>query len=149
MKIKHILLAGFLQFFCILFFGMFKTSKMEYIDLTVLILSLNLVTFVIMANCFNSKMSFFIIFSGLSFLSVIIYMLISFSMIAVFKSLHLISNSSELLVYATFALKQFRGYNNMFGFLKTLITYIIFTMIPSFLVLSLNSKNTKKKFKRK
>lgn len=76
-------------------------------------------------------------------------MLISFSLIAIFKSLHIVNNSSELLVYAAFALKQFKGYNNMFGFLRTLIIYMIFTMIPSFLVLSLNSKNTYKKYKQK
>lgn len=102
-----------------------------------------------MSASLNRKLQFFVAFFGLSFLSLIIQIFIFAGVIYLFQNFHLISNSSGFLKYTVFALKQIKGYNNIFGSIKIIITYLIFTMIPSYLVLSLDLIKAKKQNKRK
>jgi hypothetical protein len=149
MKIKYPLILGILHFTIVLVYLMFGFSHNFFINTLVLIFLLNLSSYFCLVPEFKKSFQFFLTFSTFSMIFFVI-LAIGFSLF--FSGLSSMPSpifKTNLIKFSGFAVSAEKSYNNLLGFSKIIFSYLVFAVLPSFIVLSLNSKHAKKRLIKK
>jgi hypothetical protein len=145
MKLKYPLLLGAVHFAIITIYLTLGFSRNFFLNILLLILLLNISSFLVAVQSFKKGFQFILAFSAFSLISLTIFAII-FTLIASFlKSSEVGYLQEKINKFYVFAIEAEKSYNNIPGFIKIIFSYLIFTLLPSFIVLSLNSKKNRKK----
>jgi hypothetical protein len=134
MKIKYPLINGLIQLVLIIVYAFLGFHKNFYINLTILILFVNVSSYLTMSANFkknNIFLPFFFIFS---------FLVLSIGLGVTVFVFHL-SENDKLLDLAANMIQ----YYDISGAIKICLTYFIFSLLPSFLVLSFFSSKRRVK----
>lgn len=127
MKLKYPIINAAVQLVLVIFYVMFGFSKNAYVGLTVLIVLLNLVSYMTMSMSFKKSFQFLFLFSIASFFALVLGLIFVSVLLQLVHNVKFFSGMSGVVQY----------YNN-FGAIRIWFSYFIFSLFPSFLVLSLN-----------
>jgi hypothetical protein len=142
MKIKFPLLLGFIHFIILLIYVEIGFSHIFFINILFLNLLLNISSFFVLTLNFKKNLQYVMVFSAFSLICLISYTIIFFLIISIWKF-------SDLEKIYVFAKEAEKSYNSISGFIKIILTYLIFALLPSFIVLSAGTKSVKKKVKNR
>ncbi len=134
MKIKYPLINGLIQLVLVVVYAIIGFHKNFYINLTIFILLVNISSYFTMAVKFKKNNMFLPVFFIFSFL-----ILFCGLGLAVFI-LHLMNNDKLLNLAASMI-----QYYDIGGAIKICLTYFVFSLLPSFLILSVFTKAKKVK----
>ncbi len=139
MKLKYPVINAAIQLVLVLFYVIFGFTKNAYIGLTILIVLLNLVSYVTMSMSFKKNFQFLFLFSIVSFFVLVLGLIFVSVLLQLLHNVKFFSGMSGVVQY----------YNN-FGAIRIWLSYFIFSLFPSFVVLSLNfsKRRTNRNIKR-
>lgn len=134
MKIKYALINGLVQLILVIAYAVFGFHKNFYINLTIFIILVNVSSYFTMSANFKKNNTFLPVFFIFSFL------ILSCGLgLAVFV-LHLLKNDKLLNLTASMI-----QYYDTIGAIKICLTYFVFSLLPSFIVLSFFAPRKKDK----
>jgi hypothetical protein len=149
MKLKNTILLGLAHFIVITIYVMFGFSRNFFLNILFLILLLNISSFIIITPIYKKNFQFIMVFSAFSLISLIVYVFLFSLFYSILKYFQLNLMRMELNKIYLFAIEAEKSYNSISGFLKIIFSYLIFAILPSFIILSVNSKTKKKKLLKK
>lgn len=137
MKIKYPLINGLIQLVLITVYAIFGFHKNFYINLTIFILLVNVSSYLTMSANFRKSNNMFLpVFFIFSF------MILSLGLGLAVLLFHLFNNDKLLNLMANVI-----QYYDIGGAIKICLTYFIFSLLPSFVVLSFFASAKKAKLR--
>lgn len=144
MKLKYPFLLGLTHFLIFGYYVVVGYSRNFNINIITVVLLLNISTYIFLALSFKKSIQHFIVFSAFSFITLVGSIILTSLFITFLRQ----SNSNLFydltLKYYSFAASIEKDYNNTSGFIKIIVSYILFALTPSLIVLSLSVKAKRK-----
>lgn len=147
MKLKYPLILGLIHLILLGYFLVFSSSKNFVLNIILLICFLNISSFFLISFSFKKKLVYFIGFSAFSLISLVSGVILLTAIAMWIKQFNIGMFLPLINKYYVFAHSMEKDYNSILGNLRLIFSYIIFALMPSFIVLSLGFPEKAKKRK--